>query len=161
MGTDGLLGKSPEEYGVVPRIACDVFQACKEMIGLSIVVSALEIYGEELRDLISDDGKSKLQIREDRNGQITVVGLQEVAVSSRDELLGVLGKGLLPTLPLVHFLFNIPGKATCSRCVNVQAPASDLSTTLRPSSHNVENMLIHLKRTMARNMSAVMCIAVQ
>lgn len=97
MGTDGLLGKSPEEYGVVPRIACDVFQACKEMVGVSIVVSALEIYGEELRDLISDDSKTRLQIREDRSGQITVFGLQEVTVSSKDELLEVLGKGTLPT----------------------------------------------------------------
>lgn len=93
MGTGGLLGKSPDEYGVVPRIAFDVFQACKEMAGVSIVVSALEIYGEELRDLISDDSKAKLQIREDRSGQITVVGLEEVTVSSSEDLLHVLGKG--------------------------------------------------------------------
>ena len=121
MGTDGLLGKSPDEYGVVPRIACDVFQACKEMVGVSIVVSALEIYGEELRDLINDDRKTKLQIREDRGGQISVVGLQEVTVSSTEELLEVLGSGTLANgwtgwfANFPHLSYVGPGPLCCSQ----------------------------------------------
>jgi hypothetical protein len=93
MGTDGMVCRSPEQFGVVPRIACDVFDACKQMPSVSVTVSALEIYGEELRDLISDDAKQRLQIREHPSGQITVVGLQEVTVSTKEEIMKVLGKG--------------------------------------------------------------------
>lgn len=66
----------------------------------TVSVSYLEIYNEQLRDLLSPDngvnastGKSHLTIREDVKGNISVKGLQEVVVETADELLGVLERG--------------------------------------------------------------------
>jgi hypothetical protein len=66
----------------------------------TVSVSYLEIYNEQLRDLLAADngvnastGKSHLTIREDVKGNISVKGLQEVVVETADELLNVLERG--------------------------------------------------------------------
>ncbi|KAA8910653.1 hypothetical protein TRICI_004087 [Trichomonascus ciferrii] len=66
----------------------------------TVSVSYLEIYNEQLRDLLASDngvnantGKSHLAIREDVKGNISVKGLQEVVVETADELLQVLERG--------------------------------------------------------------------
>ena len=56
----------------------------------------MEIYNEELRDLLNDNKRkssTSLIIREDKRGSISVEGLKEVAVKSLDQLMEVFRVG--------------------------------------------------------------------
>ena len=65
--------------------------------------SFLEIYNEELHDLLEDSGgnvmdqimpsKKEISIREEKNGTISVYGLREVTVKSAEEMARQLDNG--------------------------------------------------------------------
>eukprot|EP00892_Ulva_mutabilis_P001048 jgi/Ulvmu1/10944/UM007_0123.1 len=95
MGTAGIASQAKAQQGIAPRLASDIFAQAADGCSLAVVVSCLEIYGEELHDLLADNSRSKLKIREHAGGQIAVAGLREVTVSNEQDLLDVLGKGLL------------------------------------------------------------------
>lgn len=65
---------NPDLHGVIPRSAAAIFQALEHphYIENSICVSFLEIYNEDLCDLLAETGpsakKAKLDIMEGRNG---------------------------------------------------------------------------------------------
>lgn len=88
--------------GIIQLAARDVFQSIKERQSdgieseCSVRVSYVEIYNEELRDLLSDNrskSSPSLIIREDKQGSISVDGLKEVAVESFEQLMEVFKAG--------------------------------------------------------------------
>ena len=85
--------------GIVQLAAKDIFQVIKDddsNLECSVRVSYVEIYNEELRDLLNDNDRkssSSLTIREDKIGSISVDGLKEVAVKSLDQLMEVFRVG--------------------------------------------------------------------
>ncbi|KAL7532089.1 hypothetical protein ACHAWF_004009, partial [Thalassiosira exigua] len=59
--------------------------------------SFLEVYGEDVFDLLDDDGsgdRQRLRIREDSSGEVIVAGLKRVDVSNAYEAMGVLNSGI-------------------------------------------------------------------
>ncbi len=92
-------------FGIIQLAARDVFQSIKEGHGdemmeseCSVRVSYVEIYNEELRDLLKTNTNNRkssnsLIIREDKQGLISVEGLKEVAVGSFEELMDVFTAG--------------------------------------------------------------------
>ncbi|XP_034026342.1 kinesin-like protein KIF27 isoform X2 [Thalassophryne amazonica] len=99
----GNLGESAtddETGGIICRAAQDVFLLLKEKritddgLESSIRISYLELYKEELRDLLElHTTKKELFIREDDRGNTVVVGAQEMAVTSAEELLHIIESG--------------------------------------------------------------------
>ncbi|KAJ9439224.1 Kinesin-like protein KIN-4A, partial [Diplonema papillatum] len=98
MGTGDLSRVSPEEQGIVPRVARDIFATIKEKkrraarsgVDLSITcrLSYIEIYNEALKDLLRPSTPSRhLQIREDSSGEIVVTGVYEQEVSSCEDMI--------------------------------------------------------------------------
>ncbi|XP_057688074.1 kinesin-like protein KIF27 isoform X2 [Corythoichthys intestinalis] len=90
--------KMDAEGGIISCLAKDVFSLLdkqrSEGVEIAVRVSYLELYKEELRDLLElDTSRKELQIRDDFRGNTVVVGAKEVAVSSCDELLNVLEMG--------------------------------------------------------------------
>ena len=85
--------------GIVQMAAKDIFQFIKDddtISECSVRVSYVEIYNEELRDLLNDNNRKSsgsLTIREDKLGSISVEGLKEVAVKSLDQLMKVFRVG--------------------------------------------------------------------
>lgn len=76
----------------------DLFQRIedrREEYIIDVVVTFLEIYNEEIRDLLSDPGtptpRGGLQIREDKT--VKVVGLQELRPKSADEVKAIVALG--------------------------------------------------------------------
>ena len=65
------------------------------LIDYKISASFLEIYSEEIHDLLSTDSKTTLPIRDDANGGVVVVGLKEKVVRNAKEALQVLHDGTL------------------------------------------------------------------
>ena len=97
MGTSSTLGLPNEAIGIVPRVFEFIFEELnrrKSEVTFSestIKVSFLELYNEELHDLLDPNtigavdkmtGKplKELQIREEKHGAITIQGLKEEIV---------------------------------------------------------------------------------
>ncbi|KAG8011961.1 Kinesin-like protein KIF27, partial [Nibea albiflora] len=93
-------GKLDEEGGLIDRVAQDVFLLLEEKrkigdgVEVTVRVSYMELYREELRDLLELHTIHKeLHIREDERGNTVVVGAKEMVVNSAEELLSVLETG--------------------------------------------------------------------
>lgn len=80
----------PQGAGVIPRAIKQIFDVLDGgQVDSSVRVSFLEVYNEELTDLLDvDDGaqpRSKLRIMEDRGG-VVVQGLEDCVVNNSDEI---------------------------------------------------------------------------
>ena len=86
MGTAPLKSADLTDYcGVIPRACSDLFKQIREKCNdnAQVELSYLEVYNEEIRDLLSDTKtNSQLRIREHLNGEVYVRGLQSRTVSS-------------------------------------------------------------------------------
>ena len=91
MGSSSTASVSAEELGVVPRVVSQVFDQLESMppdAEWTVRVSYVEIYNEEVKDLLHPRTPAKsITIREDRAGDIFVLGVREAEASSREELL--------------------------------------------------------------------------
>ncbi|OCH92129.1 kinesin [Obba rivulosa] len=89
--------------GIIPRAVSTIFTRCKELKeergsawNYSIKGSFIEIYNEDLIDLLGVDGsggRSEVQIREDKQGHIIWEGLREVAVKGSNEVMSLIRQG--------------------------------------------------------------------
>eukprot|EP00474_Spongospora_subterranea_P000960 CRZ01418.1 hypothetical protein [Spongospora subterranea] len=99
MGTESNGLSTPnEEKGILPRVIHDLFQYVKENSDssreFSVRCSFLEIYNEELRDLLNVSSRPKsISIRETANGLVVPFGVEERHVSDASELLSCLEEG--------------------------------------------------------------------
>ncbi|ETV74690.1 hypothetical protein, variant 1 [Aphanomyces astaci] len=96
---------NPDERGIIPRVLQEMFAriAAKTADGrgyrTELKLRFLEIYGEEIRDLLSQfgngtlDTSSKVNLKEIQNGQVQVQGAREEDVHSADECIRLLDKG--------------------------------------------------------------------
>lgn len=82
--------------GIIPRAVSTIFARCRELKGergeawkYSLRGSFIEIYNEDLIDLLNDDGGGRrdVQIREDKQGHIIWEGLREVNVKGPNEVM--------------------------------------------------------------------------
>ncbi|DBA04396.1 TPA: hypothetical protein N0F65_009992 [Lagenidium giganteum] len=95
--THTMQGKEspPELRGVIPHSFDHIFEninadANKEYM---VRVSYLEIYNEDIRDLLGDDSKKKLDLKESVDGTVYVKDLTEVVVSDVDSMNKVMMRG--------------------------------------------------------------------
>ena len=103
MGSGYTFGLSEEDHGIIPRVIKLIFDEVekrKSRVEFIIKCSFLEIYNEELNDLLdgnalamSGEKNNKINIREEKNGSISVYGLREEKVENAEELASCLDKG--------------------------------------------------------------------
>ena len=99
MGTSQRFNVLEEDLGIVPRVMGMIFseiQQRKETAQFVVKVSFLEIYNEEIHDLLANNVTTEkpISIREDK-GNIMLMGLHEEVVSSYDEMCECLDRGTL------------------------------------------------------------------
>lgn len=79
-----------ENPGLLPRTAREIFEFSRDF---SVKVSALQIYNENIHDLLSEKPeKANLLVREDKRTGVFVEGLCEFFVNTQQELLELLKK---------------------------------------------------------------------
>jgi hypothetical protein len=86
MGSAAGSTEVSESDGVIPRATFDLFRTIQEKCdgNAQVELSYLEIYNEEIRDLMRDNEEDKqgLRIRETLNGEVYVSGLKSQPVTS-------------------------------------------------------------------------------
>jgi kinesin family protein 4/21/27 len=110
MGSGYTIGLKDEDLGIIPRVIRLIFDEVdkrKQKAEFIIKCSFLEIYNEELNDLLDHSSvtsnnqaaldrfiqKKEITIREEKNGNISVFGLREEKVNSYEELAACLDRG--------------------------------------------------------------------
>jgi hypothetical protein len=81
------------ERGILPRSLELIFDEQKRRRNSRITISFYEIYNERIFDLLSNSHEP-LEIREGRNGEITIAGLSAVEVLNMKEVLNFLAEGI-------------------------------------------------------------------
>lgn len=83
--------------GIIPRTLQQLFEELQSQdLEFTIKVSFLELYNEELFDLLSaHEDTSRMKIYEDssRKGSVIIQGLEEITVHNREEVFFILQKG--------------------------------------------------------------------
>ncbi|XP_033632588.1 kinesin-like protein KIF11-B [Asterias rubens] len=83
--------------GIIPRAMHQIFEKLQSQeVEFSVRVSFLELYNEELFDLLSaQEDTQRLRIFEDaaRKGSVVIQGLEEVVVRNKSEVYAILEKG--------------------------------------------------------------------
>lgn len=82
--------------GVIPRVLIDMFkmiQTMNQQYKFEVSVSFVEIYNEEINDLLSSKISANLDIREDLNNSIRVVNLTELIVADALSAINLLKSG--------------------------------------------------------------------
>ncbi|KAH9586751.1 Kinesin- protein 4 [Schistosoma haematobium] len=93
MGTCISESVVEESTGIVPRITKDLFEKMPNYeYEYTVKVSFLEIYKEDIHDLLGEDVSASLQIREE-NQLVKIPGLTETVVTSSEEVLYLLHCG--------------------------------------------------------------------
>jgi hypothetical protein len=108
MGTSDIYNQERDNLGLIPRFVNDLFENLNdpqdiknEQMCYKIKVSFLEIYGEDVYDLLNNPGsprlnemmRSSLAVREDEHGRVFVQGQSEVEVKGSDAALEALSMG--------------------------------------------------------------------
>ncbi|NWS67332.1 KIF27 protein, partial [Crotophaga sulcirostris] len=96
IGSGHIASVSENEKGIIPRAIQELFQHIAENHNseFQVKVSYIEVYKEDLRDLLELDTSVKgLHIREDEKGNTVIVGAKEFQVECADEVISLLESG--------------------------------------------------------------------
>lgn len=99
MGSSSNFRLADEAQGIIPRVISNMFEMIDNRekknpdITYNVKVQFLEIYGETIKDLLSTDSESHVNIREGSNGDVYVAGANEQAVASAEEMMMALEQG--------------------------------------------------------------------
>ncbi|XP_073840477.1 kinesin-like protein at 61F [Musca autumnalis] len=113
------------DIGIIPRALCHLFDELRMMeMEFSMRISYLELYNEELFDLLSTDDSTKIRIFDDstKKGSVIIQGLEEIPVHSKDDVYKLLEKGK-------------ERRRTASTLMNAQSSRS----------HTVFSIVVHIK----------------
>ncbi len=85
----------PDLRGITPRTFDHIFRAMKIAQGKEFLVrcSYIELYNEEIRDLLGDDPKAKLQLKEHPDKGVYIKDCTEVVTDKLEELDDAMNKG--------------------------------------------------------------------
>ena len=87
--------RDPDLRGITPRTFDHIFRAMKISQGKEFLVrcSYIELYNEEIRDLLGDDPKAKLQLKEHPDKGVYIKDCTEVVTDKLQELDDAMEKG--------------------------------------------------------------------
>ena len=117
MGSNADPRITSESMGIIPRVIQMLFDTITEKESADsrnsykVHIQFLEIYGEDIRDLLDRTKTSKVMIRETVNGDVFVSGAREEVVSSTTQMMKTLEEGS-------------KNRVTASTCMNSESSRS-------------------------------------
>ena len=137
MGSGYTMGLSDEQRGIIPRVISLIFDEVdkrKKRAEFIVKCSFLEIYNEELIDLLDQNsiqqaaaGSTKINIREEKNGSISVYGLHEERVERAEDMAACLDRGT-------------NNRTTASTLMNNNSSRSHAIFTISIEQHQIDDL---------------------
>ena len=95
IGTNNTSDTPEADLGIIPRVIQDLYFRLEADSQMNFVVKVafLEVYQEQVRDLLSETVGREINIRENKDGAIVVSGVEEIQVADMDSMLDILEKG--------------------------------------------------------------------
>ncbi|KAJ8298888.1 hypothetical protein KUTeg_022948 [Tegillarca granosa] len=96
MGGGNISSMTEDEDGLIPRAIKEMFEIMQNTknVDYCIKVSYIEIYKEDLQDLLEIETSSKdLHLREDEHGNTVIIGAKEVDCETLDDVMSLLEAG--------------------------------------------------------------------
>ncbi|KAK2183775.1 hypothetical protein NP493_289g01021 [Ridgeia piscesae] len=96
IGGGNIASQTEEEFGVIPRAVKQIFDTIQMNPSRDYLlkISYVEIYKEELRDLLDLETSNRdLHVREDEHGNTIITGAMEVECQSMEEVMSYLEQG--------------------------------------------------------------------
>ncbi|VAH89466.1 unnamed protein product [Triticum turgidum subsp. durum] len=139
------VGELPASAGVMPRAVCHIFDILEaQKADYSMKVTFLELYNEEITDLLASEDQSRfpedrqkrptISLMEDGKGGAVIRGLEEIVVYSPGEIYSLLQHGS-------------SRRRTADTALNMQSSRS----------HSVFSIYIHVKAATTGNQELMKC----
>jgi hypothetical protein len=99
MGSSSDMLTTDELAGIIPRVTYTLFETVQQReaedpnSSYKILVQFIEIYGEDIRDLLDHTKTSKVSVRESVNGDVFISGAKEEFVGSTVQMAKALEDG--------------------------------------------------------------------
>lgn len=99
MGSSSEYKMTLDSMGIIPRVIRKLFAMIRQKetdapnCSYKVHVQFLEIYGEDMKDLLDPTRTSKVSIRESPEGEVFVSGAKEEQVSSYEQMMKALEDG--------------------------------------------------------------------
>ena len=99
MGSSSDMPSTDEMMGIIPRVIKTLFETAQQReaddpnTSYKILVQFIEIYGEDIRDLLDHTKTSKVSIRESVGGDVFISGAKEEFVGSTVQMFKALEDG--------------------------------------------------------------------
>ncbi|KAI9219731.1 P-loop containing nucleoside triphosphate hydrolase protein [Blastocladiella britannica] len=93
MGTCPSDGMPADQLGLAPRLVEELLEKLPDVNQRLVRVSYIELYQEEVRDLLDPESRADVAIREDRDGNIVIQGVEQIVCQTKEDILGLLEKG--------------------------------------------------------------------
>ncbi|KAI0219309.1 hypothetical protein LSAT2_029120 [Lamellibrachia satsuma] len=96
IGGGNIASQTEEEFGIIPRAVKQIFDTIQMNPSRDYLVkiSYVEIYKEELRDLLDLETSNRdLHVREDEHGNTLITGAMEVECQTMEEVMSYLEQG--------------------------------------------------------------------
>ncbi|PKA65766.1 125 kDa kinesin-related protein [Apostasia shenzhenica] len=168
---NGQKGQLPSDAGVIPRAVKQIFDTLEcQNTEYSVKVTFLELYNEEITDLLAPEELAKivleekqkktLPLMEDGKGGVLVRGLEEEIVTSADEIFSLLERGSSKRRT-AETLLNKQSrlKLSSTSSLNLRIPILvSLMIFLRLSrSHSLFSITIHIKEATPEGEELIKC----
>ena len=105
------------------------------LVGFTVSASFLEVYGEDIYDLLDDnDDRKSLKLRENEDGEVFVVGLRKNPVANAAETMEILNTGTMNRTTAATLMNHTSSRSHAVFTVHLQqttrtAEGTDISTT--------------------------------
>ncbi|XP_052859823.1 chromosome-associated kinesin KIF4A-like [Anopheles cruzii] len=135
MGTD-FAGDMGDRIGVIPRAIVDIFEKVEQARDIRTSCSFVELYQENVYDLLSvKDGPERqtLDIREGPGGVVLLQGLTEINVTSVRETFDCLVRGAAGRIVRATAMNAVSSRSHSIFTITLQQPSADDPTALLTS----------------------------
>jgi hypothetical protein len=139
--TMGMFGEERKrsDEGIVPRALRRLFERKKEKnLQCRVTLSFLEIHKEKVIDLLSNEKKQQLTIREDDKGRICVVGSKREACDTIEQATSILNEGCLRRVSASTKLNNRSSRSHAVLTITLQQKFLEDGKILKSKVHLVD-----------------------
>uniref|UniRef100_A0A182NVH2 Kinesin motor domain-containing protein n=1 Tax=Anopheles dirus TaxID=7168 RepID=A0A182NVH2_9DIPT len=142
MGTD-FSGELTDGMGVIPRAITDIFRTVEQnklTTDARVTCSFIEVYQDNVYDLLAEKSRQQVEIREAVNGDIVLQGLTEVPATTDQCAFDCLARGAAGRVVRATAMNNVSSRSHAIFTLTLQQTSRDDSTIVTRSKFHLVDL---------------------